>query len=225
MLEGGDRAVGVGKGGLEMGEHLRGRLARWILRQPGRQLGRRAAPAQGRANFALSVIEPFPDALPGPLAQPAVDGAAGGQDAAGDGALEEPPQSAGGQTEPADFVGGPDAERPAATATCMAVAAKDPPGALHLFSVAALVESVQVTVPNQRADHLAMRATRLLQPFGKRSPFVVAAAKPSLLTHGARLPENRDYTGMGERRGSGGVRDGSWRGVKILGRRFAKFSV
>src|SRR5207302_6739222 len=91
MLEGGDGAMDVGEGGLEMGEDMRGRLARAFGRQPRRRLGRRAASAQGRADHALSPVEPFPDALPGPLAQPAIDGAAGGEDAAGEGALEEPP--------------------------------------------------------------------------------------------------------------------------------------
>jgi hypothetical protein len=46
-------------------------------------------PTQGRADLALAPVEPFPDALPGPVAELAVDGAAGGEDAAGDGALEE----------------------------------------------------------------------------------------------------------------------------------------
>ena len=134
MLEGGDRAVGVGEGGLEMGEDLRGRLARGVRRRPGRQLGRRAASAQGGADLALCPVEAFPDALPGPVAELAIEGADGGEDAAGDGELEEPPQSAGGQAEPSDFVGEPDAEGPPATGACVAVAAKDPPGAHASFA-------------------------------------------------------------------------------------------
>ncbi len=142
MLEGGDGAVGIGKAGLEMSEDLRGRLARWILRQVGQQFGWRAAPTQSGADLALSEVEPFPDALPGPLTQPAIHGTAGRQDAAGDGALEESPHSAGGQTEASDFVGGPDAERPPATAPCLAIAAKDPPSAHRLLLGIALVIAV-----------------------------------------------------------------------------------
>ena len=127
-------------------------------------------------------------------------------DAAGDGELEELPQSAGGQAEPSDFVGEPDAEGPPATGACIAVAAKDPPGAHGSFAGAALVEAVQTAVPNQRADDLAMRTGRLLEPFGDRRPFLVAAEKPALLAHGTCLPENRDSTGNGEGRGKGGVR-------------------
>lgn len=69
-----------------MGENLRRRPVRASGRRPGRQLGRRAALRQGRADLALAVIEAFPDALPGPLTQMAVGSAAGGEDAAGDGA-------------------------------------------------------------------------------------------------------------------------------------------
>jgi hypothetical protein len=225
MLEGGDRARDIGKGGLEMGEDLRGRLACWILRQVGRQLGRWAALIQSRADLALSQVKPFPDALPGPFAPPAI-GAAGSEYAAGDGALEEPPQSHGGQAEPPDLVGGPDAEGPSATATSMAVAAKDPPGAHGFFPTAALVETVQKAMPDQRANALAARARHQLEPFRKRRPYLVAVAKPALLAHESRLPENRNSTGMGEWRGTGGVRFASWSGsgVKIRERKFAKFS-
>ena len=118
----------------------------------------------------MSLVKAFPDALPGPIAQPGVDGADGGEQAAGDGALKEPPQSAGGEAEPADFVGEPDADGPPATGTRIAVAAKDPPGAERLSLGAALVIAVQTAVPIQRADHIAVRAARLLEPFGDRHP-------------------------------------------------------
>ncbi len=134
MLESGDRARRIEKGGLEMGEDLRGRLTLWILRQVDQSLGWRAAPTQGRANLALPEIEPFPDALPGPLAPLTIDGAAGGQYAAGNGGLQEPPQSHSGQAEPPDFVGGPDAERPPATAPCLAVTARRPAGHAPFFA-------------------------------------------------------------------------------------------
>ena len=91
MLEGGDRTVGVGEGGLEMGEDLQpaGAGLRGDLR---RQFGRRAPPGQCRADLALAQVEPFPDALPGAVAEMAVGGADGCARVAGDGAFEEPPQ-------------------------------------------------------------------------------------------------------------------------------------
>src|SRR5882724_9097442 len=120
MLEGGDRAWDVGEGGLEMGEDLR-------CRSIGRPFGGRAARGQCGADLALAQVEAFPDAQPGPVAQLAAGGADGIDDAVGDGAFEELPQSAGGQAEASNFVGDPDAESPAATGTCVAIAAKDAP--------------------------------------------------------------------------------------------------
>jgi hypothetical protein len=183
LLEGGDRAGDVGEGGLEMGKHLRGGLARRFRPRPGRRLRGRTALTQGGSDLALSLVEPFPDALPGPLTQPAIEVAAGGEYAAGDGALEEPPQSAGGQAKPSDFVGEPNAESPPTTGTRMAVAAKDPSSAQRLSSRAAVVKPVQAAVPNQRAHDLAMRTGSLLQPLRKRRPFVVIAKKPAFLAH------------------------------------------
>ena len=139
MLEGGDGTVGVGEGGLEMGEDLR----RGSVCGFGRQLGRRAARRQCRADLALAVVEPFPDALPGPVAAAGSRQRGWRRDAAGDGVLEEPPQAAGGQAEPSDLVGDPDAEGPPAAGPCMAVAAKDPPGAEGFALGIAVVESVQ----------------------------------------------------------------------------------
>src|SRR5262249_45224883 len=136
----------------------------------------------------------------------------GTQDAAGGGVLEESPQTAGCQAEPSDLVGDPDAEGSPATATCIAVATEDPPGTHRLLLGATLVESAQEAVSNQRADNLAVRAGRLLQPFSNRDPFRGAAVEPALLAHADRLHENRDSTGVGERRGSGGVREKECRG-------------
>ena len=92
MLEGGDGTVGVGEGGLEMGEDL-GRRPVCGLVGDGRQFGRRAACRQCRADLALAQVEAFPDALPGAVAEMAVGGADGSEDAAGDGVLKEPPQT------------------------------------------------------------------------------------------------------------------------------------
>jgi hypothetical protein len=206
MLEVGDRAVCVGEGGLEMGEDLRGRQASAFDGRPGRQFERRAAATQGSADLALSVVEALPDPLPGAIGQPATEGAAGGEDPKADGLLEEQPQSGGGQAEPPDLVGQPDAEGPAATGTRVAIAAKDSPGAHRLFLGAALVKSVQETVPNQRAEPLAMWAARLLEPFRDHAPFRITAAKPCLLAHDvAPRRKNRDSTSATGRRGSGGV--------------------
>jgi len=192
-LEGGDRAVDVGEGGLQMGENLRGRLVCGIRGRPGQQLGRRAAVAQSGADVALRLVEAIPDALHCAIAQLAIEGAAGGDDAASNGALEEPPQSAGGEAEPPDLVGDPDAESPPATGTCLTVAAKDPPGAHCLSLGAAFVKPIQTAVPIQRANVFAMRTGRLLKLFHHRQPFVVVAEKPSLLPHGTMPPRKSQF--------------------------------
>lgn len=179
MLEGSDRTGGVGEGGLEMGEDLGRGL---VLR---RQLGRRAASEESGADVALGVVESFPDALQGPVAEMAVEGADGGEDAVGDGALEEAPQAGGGQAEASDFVGEPDGEGPPAAGPGVAVAAKDPPGAEGLSLGAALVKTVQKAVLNESADNLAVRTGGQLEPLGNGDPFLGVAVKPSLLAHSA----------------------------------------
>ncbi len=188
LLEFGDRTVGVGKGGLEMCKNLRRRSAR-----VGGLIERRATSRQCRAELALAQVEPFPDALPGPVTSPAVgDEAACRGDAAGDGALQESPHSMGGQAQPPDFVGVPDAEGPTAAASPMAVAAKDPPSADRLALGVRLVVAAQKAVANQRANRFAMRTRHLLESFRKRAPFLLATAKPALLAHVRPMPrENR----------------------------------
>jgi hypothetical protein len=225
MLEVGDRALDVGEGGFEMGEDLRSRLVCGVRRRPGQQLGRRTAPAQCGADLALRLVEAFPNALHGPIAQLASDGAAGGEDAAGDGDLEEPPQSPGGEAEPSDFVGEPDAERPPATGACPAVAAEDAPAAHRLSPRAALVKSVQTAVPIQRADDLAMRAWRLLEPLRNADPFSRAAIKPMLFAH-VRPCQRRNHR-FYERKRCGVVAGydndpGAGCGVEIPGRWFCR---
>ena len=128
--------MGVGEGGLEMSEDMR--------RGPGvrRAVGRRAASEEGGADLALGVVEAFPDALPGAVAEMGVGGAAGRGDAVGDGVLEEAPQGGGGQAEASDFVGDPDAEGASAAGSSMAVAAKDPPGAMAFFAGSCCGQSV-----------------------------------------------------------------------------------
>jgi hypothetical protein len=206
MLEASDRTVDPGKGGLEVCEDLRRRPGRRLRRQPSRQLRWRAQPRQGRANLALPLVEPCPDALQGAVTEMAVGSADGCEDAAGSGALQEPPQAAGGQAQPADFVRQPDAEGPSAAGPLMTVATKDTPRPKGLSPGTLLVEAAQKAVSIERADDLAVRTRRLLESLSHRRPFLDAAAKPSPLAHADRTPENRDSTGVGEQRGSGGVR-------------------
>ncbi len=192
MLESGDRTIGVGEGGLEMGEDVRRRRS---TRGLSRQVGWRTSCRQCGADLALALVEPCPDALPGAFTAPAVSDSADRRgDAAGDGVLEESPQRAGCQAEPSDFVGAPDAERPPATRTGMAVAAKDPPRAHRCSLGVALVVAAQITVANQRADHLAMGTRQQLEPLSQRVPFLGAATKPSLLAHvRTRLPRKSPF--------------------------------
>ena len=155
-------------------------------------------PRQCRADLALAQVEAFPDALPGPVAAMAVGGGAdaAASDAAGDGALEESPQTAGGQAQPPDFVGEPDAEGPPAAAACACGCCKRSAGRGRSFAGDCSRRSRQIAVPNQRADRLAVRTRRQLEPLSDRVPFVVAAAKPSLLAHVAPCPAKiADCTG------------------------------
>ena len=113
----------------------------------------------------------------------AVEGAKGGEEAVGDGDWEEVPQAGGGQCEASDFVGEPDGEGPSAAGSCLAVAAKDPPGAECFSLGAALVKAVQKAVANESADDLAVRTGGLLEPFGQGVEFLGVAVKPWLLSH------------------------------------------
>lgn len=90
----------------------------------GRELGRRTATQQGRADRTLSALKPTPDSPEGSVAAGTVGVADGGGDAAGDGPLEECPQGPGGQAQPPDSLGDPDADGPSAAAPAMAVAQK-----------------------------------------------------------------------------------------------------
>src|SRR5271163_3530551 len=166
MLEGGDRTVGVREGGLEMCDDLGSRPARRLGRQPGRPFGRPADSQEGGADLALAQVEPSPDALPGSVAEMAVGSADGCDHGAGDGALEEAPQAAAGQAEPANFVGTPHAESPPAARPTVAVAAKDA-SSPHGLMPAAVVKAAQIAVADERADSLAMRTRRQLEPLNQ----------------------------------------------------------
>ena len=111
------------------------------------------------------------------------DSLIGAGDAARDGVLEEPPQGAGGQTQPSDFVGNPDAEGPSAAGPPLAVAARDPPSADRFSLGAGVVKPVQEAMPNKRAGGLAVRARGQLEPLDKRSPLVLAVKEPSFVVH------------------------------------------
>jgi hypothetical protein len=206
MLKGGDRTVGVREGGLEVHQDVGRRALGWR-----RQLGRRAYAAQRRADRALALVEAFPDALHRPVAEVAMGGADGGGDGAAGSVQEEAPQTRGGHAESSDLVGTPDAEGAAATAARMAVAAEDSPGAQSFTAAVVLVETVQAAMPNEHADHLAMRTARLLEPLGKRIPLRGIAAKPSLLAH---VHHAATKTVIIQVRGKGGVRWISRGGVR-----------
>jgi len=178
MLEGGDRTVGDREGSLEMCQDVCcGRL--------GRQLGGRTALRQRRADFALPLVEAFPDALQGPVTEVAVDSADGGEDRADGRVLEEPPQTGGGQAEASDLGGAPDAEGPPATRSCLAVAAKDSACADGLVSGAAVVKSIQTAMPDQGADNLAMGTRGQFEALRKRVPILGISEKPPLFAHGS----------------------------------------
>jgi len=125
LLEIGDRAVGVGEGVLQMGDGLCLGRGSGV----GRHVGWRAALRERRANVALTKSEAFVDALEGAVAEPAVEGAAGGGDAGFERAQEEAPQAVGGQLKPSDNVGAPEAKRASAAVSGVAVAAEDAVGA------------------------------------------------------------------------------------------------
>jgi len=185
--------MSIGEGGLEMGEDMGGSLVFGVRRRPRQRLGRRTASEQGGADLALGQVKPLPDALPGPLTPLALDVPAGGEDACGECELEEARQGVGGDAEPADFVGEPDAEGPAATGACLAVAAEYPPGTQGFSLGAGLVEAVQAAVPIQGANGLAMRTGDLLELLGKSQPFVVVAEKPALAAHETMSPKSPFY--------------------------------
>jgi hypothetical protein len=189
--------VNIGESGLEVSEPLGGGSACGVRGRRSRRLGWRAAAAQSGADFALCQVEPNPDAMHGPIARRAADGAAGGRNAADYSGLEKPPEGAGAEAKPSDFVGEPDAEGPPTTRPRLAVAAKDPPGAYGLLSRAGLVKTAQEAMPDQCADGLAVWTRNLLDAFRKRRPLIGAAAKPSLLTHRTMPPKRMILPGWG----------------------------
>ncbi len=164
-----------------MGEDLGHGSVRGIWR-------RRTASKQCGADLALSQDEPLPEALPGSGAEVGVGGADGGGNAACSGVVEESPEQVGGDAEASDFVGKPDAESASATGPSIAVAAKEASRAACFALGAAVVESIQRAVLNQRADDLAVRTRRLLEPL-RQGGELLGGAKPWIPAHvGSLLP-------------------------------------
>jgi hypothetical protein len=180
LLEGGDGRVGVGEGGLEMCEDVcglgpacgfGGRRRRW------------AAAPQCRADVALAEVEPLPEALVATVAQLAVDGAAGGDEAVDGGALQEAPQTAGSQAKPSDFVSEPDADRATATGSSLALAAQEAACAVGSALGTGVVKSVQRAVANQGAHRMAVGTGRQLEALDDGVPVLVVPVKPWLFVH------------------------------------------
>ena len=161
----------------------------------------------------MGQVESLPNALPGAVAEMAVGGTNGSGQGADGGELEEAPKAAGGEAEPSDFVDAPDAEGATAAGAGLAIAAKDASGADGLALEVLLVEPEQTAVAIEGADDLAMRAGRLLEPLGKRRPFAIVPAKPSVVGHESAHPRKSNSTPRRKKRGRGGVRWISWSGV------------
>lgn len=178
MLEGGDRTGCVGEGGPEMGKGLG--LGAVLCRR----LGPWVVVEECGAELALCAREALPDAQQGAVAEVAVEVVAGGEDAVGQGVLEELPESGGGQAEASDFVGEPDGEGLAATGQFPALVAQDSPSADDRLPGTVLVKAVDKAVANEGADAVAMRTGGQLEPFEKGVELVVVAVKASQLVHG-----------------------------------------
>lgn len=165
-----------------MGDDLHDRPVRaWCF-------GRRTPAQQCGANPALSQVKALPEPLQRPLTprnahRPHRRGQVPGTDA-----LQQIPQTPGGHTPPTNRRGGPDAERPPATRTPVAVAAEYPQGPQRFSSGVILIVTVQTSVTVQRADPSAMRTRRLFQSPGDRIPFRLGLVKPSLITHSRHGP-------------------------------------
>ena len=117
-------------------------------------------------------------------------GAAGGNDAVGDGVLQEAPQGGGGHGEASDFVGGPDAEGATAAWSGIAVAAQDAACAEGFAARVGVVKTGEKAVANESADNLAVWTGDQLEALDKGLPFFDAAIKPALLDHVAPSAKN-----------------------------------
>jgi len=126
----------------------------------------------------LAKDKAFPDALQGAATEKAGHGVDGGEDGAGGGALEEPPEEVGGQAEASDFVGVPDAKGPSAPGAGLSIAAKDALGADRFDFGRAVVKAAQEAMAQEGADDIAVRTGDELKPLSQRGAFLSAIAKP-----------------------------------------------
>lgn len=183
----GERVVRVGKCRLKVSENLSDVGA---AGSTGRPLRRRTAAGERRAEAALGLVEPPPDPLPASPAATTRRSAHRRREAGANSALQERPERGRGQARPSDLTGDPDAEGAAAPGSPTAVAAEDPPGPEGLALRAAVVESMERTVPVERAGRLAVRARHLLEPLDGRGPLRIIAGEEPLFAHGRRRPGN-----------------------------------
>ena len=115
---------------------------------------------------------------------------------------DELPQGSSGKLSPPYLIGEPNAERPAAALTRMAVAAKNTSGTGGLALWACVIESLQEAVLNQHADALAVRTGFLFESFADRIPLPVALVEPLRAGHRSdHSSENLDCSGARGRRG------------------------
>lgn len=163
VLEGGERTLGLGKGGLQMGDDLGFGAFR-------RQLRWWASLQQHGADATLGKLKAFPEPLPGAVASFVLGhGTSCRRDAIGEGLSQEAPYHGGTEAESTDFVGQPDADGSSATITRMPVAAVNPP--CPLTPALAFVVPQKCSMPIQPTDLVAMGTRRHLQPFHQRGPF------------------------------------------------------
>jgi hypothetical protein len=172
VLEGGDRTVIIGKGGLKMGERL-------VVRSLGGIRWRRTACPECGADLALVLVEAFPDAKPASIAEVAADSVDGGDDGAGGGVLEEGPERVGGEAEASDLVGEPDAEGASAAGAEITIAAEDTVCAAGLALWTGIVVAVEIAVLDEVAGFVAVGAQRQLELLGEGYPLLVVAVEAS----------------------------------------------
>ena len=172
VLIGGERAVGLGKGGLQVGDDLG-------LGSFCRQLRWWAPSQQNGTEGTLGPREAMPETLPGPVTPLKLGHrSCCCRDAAGEDLSQESPHYPRAQAQAADFVGQPDTDGPSTTTLRMPVAAVDPsrPQTLSL----ALVIPHQAAMTNQSPHRPAMRTRRQLEPLHQMRPFCLTPVKPTL---------------------------------------------
>ena len=207
VLEGGDRTVGVGEGGLEMGEDLAPPVrADWQAAAAARAAGTAPSSAVRIVLWPRSKRFQMRCKVRSLRWQWTARMAAGMLPATASWRNRHRPR--GGQAQSSDLVGEPDAEGPSATGSCVAVAAKDPPGAEGFALGAACRQS--------RTDSHAESGAPTALQWGQG----VCLSLSAIAFHSSSLRQNHrcsptgtdalrkshDFTGVEKVRGSGGVR-------------------